>query len=69
MQEAYELSVKALINELGGQHMNITIVKERDQSVNRKVEAEKKALKANKKLMARTAEVNNHDIKLYELGM
>ncbi len=67
LQEAYEVSVQALLREMGVQEMNVSLAKERDQS-NPTLSAQKKLLKDNKVLMNRAKEVNSFDIRLYAYG-
>ena len=67
IQEAYDISVEVLLREFKMDHLNITVIKERDQS-NAGIAAKKKQLKDNKPLMERAAIVNKFDIELYKYG-
>ena len=69
LQEAYEISVKVLLRELGLDSMKLSpIKKERDQS-NKSLNRSKKKIKDNKLLMERTKLVNKWDAQLYERGV
>jgi len=64
LQEAYDLSVEVMLRELGSRvHPN---VKKERQDVSKKMRANKLAVTSNTTLMARAAEVNSYDIRLYD---
>ncbi len=70
LQEAYDVSVKLLLRELGHANLTVEVKKERDQSsqTSARLAIEKRALVTNETLMARTRALNKYDLDLYALG-
>lgn len=66
LQEEFDLSAQALVRAMNVS-ITIDIQKERDNN-NGPIKREKDALRNNKKLMQRLREVNQYDLKLWDIG-
>lgn len=66
LQEEFELSALAIVRAMKA-NITVDIQKERDNGGG-PVKREKEALRNNKKLMDRLREVNQYDLKLWDLG-
>jgi hypothetical protein len=68
LQEEFDLSAKAFAREIIRNDSAISITKEREQTSNKKLKEDKKALKSNVDWMKRVREVNDYDVRLYAKG-
>lgn len=71
LQEAYEVSVRLLVRELGFANLTVDVSRERDQSsaaASVKLAQNKKKLTEDKAIMERTRQLNHYDIALYARG-
>jgi hypothetical protein len=68
LQEEFDLSAKAFAREIIRNDSAISITKEREQTSNKKLKEDKKALKSNVDLMKKVREVNDFDVRLYAKG-
>ena len=69
VQEAYELSVELLQRELKVGELDIPIENERDNNSKPKTKMDKDRIRSDTKLIARTLEVNDWDVRLYDMGV
>ena len=67
LQEEFEVSAYAVARELQTNE-SISIVKERDQQSSQSIKKQKQDILKNQKVMDRLREVNQYDIRLYQVG-